>query len=395
VHLGWALVAYLCIFAYGLCDNSRGPIFPDLLRDFSLSDSAGSLFFLVASGAALLNNLFSIGLMERKGALWAVKFYCFLQIVGFLFIGFSPSFFSVLVGAAIFGASLGGNGIAVNILIAEASPVRIRRQMLAGLHCLYGLSSLLAPFFVTFMYHLGFGWKVALAWLSLGPAVVLGVTFLPWIESSVEARVTRELPDPIHPDKQLLRNRPWGPVMYYGAIISLYVVAELTISTRLVLFARRECGYSVEQANLLLSGFFLTLFLGRLYFALFKIPLRNRVILRWSAATGLVCFALGILVNPLWLSLAGLAFSLFYPGAIAYINDEMPAPQAAFVTSWGVTIQNLALVFMQFILGELTDRFSLGKALWLGPVCLAISLGFLLIRPGENRFFRGSRTSFP
>ena len=389
--MGWALVAYFCIFAYGLCDNSRGPIFPDLLRDFSLSDSMGSMFFLVASGAALLNNLFSIGLMERKGALWAVKFYCLLQVAGFLFIGFSSSFLCVLIGSAIFGASLGGNGIAVNILIAEASPIRLRRQMLAGLHCLYGLSSLLAPFFVTFMYHFGFGWKIALACLSVGPALVLAFAFLPMARATEEAGVERNLADPIHPKKQPMIKRPWRSAMYYSTIISLYVVAELTISTRLVLFARRDGGYSVDHANLLLSGFFLALFLGRFAFAVFKIPLRNRVILRLSAATGIICFALGILVSPLWLSVTGLAFSLFYPGAIAYINDEMPATEAAFVTSWGVTLQNLALVLMQFTLGELADRFSLGRALWLGPVCLAVSLGLLLIRPGENRLFREPR----
>jgi MFS transporter, FHS family, glucose/mannose:H+ symporter len=37
----WFIIAlaYSTLFLYGLIDNTRGPIFPDLLRDFSLSDA--------------------------------------------------------------------------------------------------------------------------------------------------------------------------------------------------------------------------------------------------------------------------------------------------------------------------------------------------------------------
>ena len=47
----------MSLFALGLVDNARGPVFPDILKEFSLTDTVGSLFFLVASFASLVHNL--------------------------------------------------------------------------------------------------------------------------------------------------------------------------------------------------------------------------------------------------------------------------------------------------------------------------------------------------
>jgi fucose permease len=162
-----------------------------------------------------------------------------------------------------------------------------------------------------------------------------------------------------------------------GLILAFYVISEVAISSRLALYARREVGLDVTQANLLLSGFFLLLFIGRLGSAIVHFPLSNLALLRLSAVTSLVAFSLGLLHHPGWLALCGLTMSVFYPCMMAYLAERM-GDRIGYATAWSVTIQLLGLMLMHFALGRIADVASLGAALWIGPICLAFVLVFLL-----------------
>jgi fucose permease len=164
--------------------------------------------------------------------------------------------------------------------------------------------------------------------------------------------------------------------LFFGTLGAFYVVAEISISTRLVLFARREWAYEIDAANGLLSLFFLGLFVGRFAAALFRFPWRSSSILKVSAVVGLVFYILGITVHPSWLALAGIPLSVFYPCMIAMVNEEQRA-HAGYITSWCITLQSFGVMVMHFVLGGLTDVFGLRGALWTGPLVLALVLIFL------------------
>ncbi len=62
----WAVFfACLSMFILGLSDNIRGPLFPELLRYFDISNTQASLSFGVASFAAFSGNLISTFLLKR------------------------------------------------------------------------------------------------------------------------------------------------------------------------------------------------------------------------------------------------------------------------------------------------------------------------------------------
>jgi fucose permease len=387
MRINWFVLGltYFTLFVFGLADNSRGPIFPDLIAQYGLTDAEGSFFFFTTSGFALFSSLFGSTWLKRLGAYQTLQAFSVIQGLGLVFMGFAPSYAMMLVGCAMFGASAGALGISQNLLVSESVPAHRRRQALSGLHCMYGVSSLLAPLLVTTLYGLGVQWRQVFAWVAAGSLLAVVISFKRRQRASVDVK----LEDPeAKADRSDGAGHPWGKIIYLGLILSFYVIAEIAISSRLVLFSRRECGLDVTQANLLLSLFFLLLFIGRLVFAIVNVPLRNPLLLKISAFSSLVCFSLGILHDPAWLSLCGLTMSMFYPCMMAFLAEEMGS-EIGFATAWCVTIQSFGLMLMHFSLGRMSDLVGLRVALWMGPVCLALILVFFAFK-GRIRVFRRS-----
>lgn len=374
----WFLLflAYFSLFALGLADNARGPVFPDLLREFSLSDSAGSLFFFAASAASLLNNVFAFYWLKKLGSERALKAFMLALVLGLLGVGYSERYPGVVLASVLFGASMGGLGIALNLSVSEAVPAHRRRQALSGLHCMYGVASLAAPLVVTGVYHRGGSWQGVFLVLAILPVILLvGSWFIQ--KRKVNPQQEEELLDAEVGDLSLAEKRKdFNHVLSLAIMIACYAIAEIAVSSRLVLYARRDVGLSVEKANLLLSAFFLFLFLGRLFFAVVHLPLRNWTILFVSGGVSLVVFCLGLVHDPVWLAFTGLTMSMFYPCAMAMVHDET-GRDAGSATSWVLIVQSLGLTLMHFALGYLSDRFSLGRALWIGPLCLILVLVYL------------------
>lgn len=385
---GWLLVAlgYFSLFTFGFIDNVRGPVFPDLLKEYGLSDTIGGLFFLLASAAGLVNNIVLFKWIEKIGAYRTTQVYSLAQVVGLTIIGFGQQYALTLLGAIIIGTSLGGLGISVNVLVIEgASPAR-RRQALSGLHCMYGVSSLLAPMLASLLYHNGLGWRGVLGWVALGPAAVMAVSF--FYHRRLERALAGDGSRPAQGAEvigDLSRARRVG--LYYALIGTFYVVAEISISTRLALYARRDWSYEIDAANLLLVVYFVGLFIGRLVSALVHLPWRSYNILVTSAALGLISYSLGLLVHPVWMAICGFFLSVFYPCMVALIAEEHEEI-SGYVTSWCITLQSFGIMAMHFLLGRLADDFGLGRALWLGPLTL---LSVLVCLSLHSRFASASR----
>lgn len=381
----WRLVglAYSGLLALGLVDGTRGPIFPDLLKEFSLSDSFGSLFFLVSSASGFLNNVLLLRWIEKIGPFRTTQVYCLGQAFGLATIGLGQSYLVLLFGSAILGASFGGLGISLNQMVAEEAHEKYRRRALSGLHCMYGISSLLSPLIISILYRFGYNWRVAAGLVSSVPLMVLAASFL--VISKVEASKKTRIRQEQHSNKIGTASdgnhqpRDWAAVGFFSMLCTLAVVGEISISAWLALYARRVGLYPPGKANLLVAMFFAGLFLGRLILALVPTQWSSLKMLTASVAASLVFASLGLLVSPIFLALTGLAMSIFYPSAIALISElrQGQGGDAAYVTSWCVTMQAVGVMAMHFMVGRISDRFGLAQALWVGPICLAVALVFL------------------
>ncbi|MES2854375.1 MAG: MFS transporter [Bdellovibrionota bacterium] len=357
MRINWFLIllAYSGLFFYGLVDNSRGPVFPDILATFQLSDSMGSVFFFLGSFAATMANATAFIWLKRWPALVSFRFFICLQTFGLAIVAWGPTYSVVLVGVFFFGLSLGGYGLLVNVLASEASVGDTRRRVIAGLHAMYGVSSLIAPLAVTLIYSFNGTWRTVLGGLGVLPLIVVFISFF-------------RRPSVVYasPKTDTQSSISFKAAFPYVAMIGIYVLAEVLLSTRIVLYARRELGYTSEDANFLLSGFFMALFAGRIAFTMFRLKTTTRRLLILSAAGGLGFYMLGLLVHPLAFVGCGLSFSFFYPCAMADVGDKLGADRAAVVMSWIQTFQSLAIMSMHFTMGLLSDHFGLNRAMWLG-----------------------------
>lgn len=371
-------LAFAVLFTLGLADNTRGPVFPDLLRDFALDNTQGSFFFFLASTASLVNNLGSAWWLPRLGPYRGVQVYLGLMLVGLLFIGLGPTFPLVLVGAALFGLSLGGLGILVNIVVGRSAAPERRRQAFSALHCTYGAASLFAPLLVSWVARLGASWNWAFPLLALMP---LSLLLLSLRRDGRELTAATGEPPAVVPAYEALSGGRgiWRRTFWVAMLTAGYVASELLISTRFVLLARREFAADLSTANRGLAWFFALLFLGRLYFAIARPAMRLQMVLVVSAALSLICFVLGLFFGPLWIVLAGAAMAPFFPSVIALIHDEFGEARD-FALSWTLTSVSLGLMAMHPLVGALTDRFGLLNAMWVGPACLAVSLSFLALK---------------
>jgi fucose permease len=368
VKLEWPLIflSYAGCALYGLVGTSRGSIYPDILNTFQVSNTEGALFYSLANLTGLAANLSTAKWYARLGPIHSMTFFLFLTAVGTWLIAGAWSFAILLAGSALLGFAMGGSGLLVNILAANATDdSRLRRQVLAGLHACYGVASFLAPLLVTWLTRLGFNWSLSFAILGVAPL------FGTWLSAKTPGRGTSS-----DWKSSFVDHKPYRRAIWYAGVCTLYVAVETLLQTRLVQYGRDALGFSVETSNGLLSGFFLTFFLGRLAFTLIPLKHSNAVILFASGVGALVLFMAGLYANPWGLALSGLGCSVFYPCMMALLTEEL-GPATPFAMTWCQTAQSIGCMLMHVAVGGLTDRFGLPRALLFGPACLLVMIGLL------------------
>ncbi len=377
----YLFLAFLAMLVLGLADNIRGPVFPDLLREFSLSDSRGSLFFMCASASGLVINIASVWWLRRYGPLSGIKIFQSFMSLGLFTISFSSSLIALYLGAVFVGLSFGGTGITQNILISWGATPKLRRKFYATLHSIYGLASLLAPLVLIVVYRLGFGWQKAFFLIGLLSLAVNIWSFF----------VKAQPDDPPYPAVQFRHTHtPLRTVCWFSAMISFYVVAELLIGTRLVLLARREWGIEASQANQLLSLFYFLLLSGRLVMSFWHFKAKTKNLLISSILISLCFFSVGVFTHPLIIALCGLPMSIFFPCALAFAYEEQ-ALGADNIIAWTLAWNAGAILIMHWLIGWISDVASLKIAILVGPASLLLCLTLLL----TQKYFALSPASRP
>lgn len=366
-------LSFFSLFAFGLADSSRGPVFPDLLRDFGLSDTKGALFFFVTSLFSLGNNFLSTYWLPRWGAFRSVRIYLAVQCLGLVVMGLAPDYVWLLVGSALFGVGMGGLGIAQNTLVGRSSEGHGRRRAYSFLHCMYGAASLVAPMAVSVLYSAGYKWQNVLLFMAVPSAFCWAVAF------------TRKAPvgDSGGATERARLGDAKKAVIPLAIALGVYVMSELLVSTRIVLLARREYGMDVVAANDRLTLFFALLFVGRMIFVFAPPHWASLTIVRVSAVLSTVTFAVGLLLGPGWLALTGLTMAPFFPAAMSHIQEKFGMAGSA-AMSWVFTFSSLLTMLMHQGVGVATDAFGLKTAMWIGPLALFVTL-FVL-------FFGSSKT---
>jgi fucose permease len=370
------VIAFASLLLFGLSDNIRGPLFPEILYTFAVSDSQGSWFFSFSSGAGILGSFVCAWLISKRGEKQTLEISLFLLIAAQLLVSFSPTFQSVLASKILFGFSLGLMGVIQNFLVVQASPEKYKKRILAGLHSMYAGASLLAPLLVNALVIV---WKNLHGETELWRAAFRATAFFSFLLLLVTLRQKKWI---IPNSKQALDNREMSNEsqfkrIYFSLILASYVAAEILISSRIALYLRREHAATLEESSFYTAGFFLCLLAGRSLFSFWSPNLSTRRQLILSLASSLVLILLGLFWHPLFLAVSGLAMAPFYPLMMGWAGEIFSKNLAASL-GLAMTLSNIAVLGMHLFLGMVSSWPGIRYGFMLGPLLCLIALGMLI-----------------
>jgi len=367
----WIILSYIALLSFGLLDNVRGPLYPEILKWFQVKTTQGSLFFSSASLCGLFICIINKFWLKRFGALRSLRFFILIMFVSCLGMGvsgfFKEGFFSLILFSSLFGVSTGGSGICMNILVAQGANEKWRRRALSGLHAVYGFASLFAPLFAGLWLKKAGSWSTALIFLSLIPLIT-------WLGSFVSVSNSK---DEIKVKETEYLQLPRSYSFILGLIFAFAVSAELSLSTQIPLYGEVVMGWDIQKSSFYLTLFFLFLLLGRFLFSIFHFPGKSHSWLLLSTGLGSVSYFLGLYVHPFFLPFSAFFISIFFPCAVDWISylfeNKIEKLMASIMTVVGVFV-----VSMHILIGRVTDLWGLKTALMMGPLFLFMSFTILL-----------------
>lgn len=365
-YLLW--VSFFSLFIYGFGDNLRGPLFPEIIRTYSLSDADASWYFALASLISFGGSLFVRNVKAVSHLLVLVYAGIFCVFLGFAIQHFATHYLVVLIGAGFFGLSIGLLGMAQNSLVILGSNRGNRVRMLAFLHSMYGLASLMAPLYVAIMSR--YPWQDIVfnfAWVALAFTLVSLYLHFKQKESIEHFSQFQD------PPKSGLSHIS---ELKISLAISLYVLAEIMISTRLALFMRRYFEYGLKDSSLYVTLFFICLLFGRLFASYATFSWSHKRWLVLSLLGSSLFILVGLFIHPMGFVISGFTMGPFYPLSMNYISHLFPAKTTTIV-AWTLAVQSILIVTMHWGIGKLTDLVDLRYALLMGPVLLTMSVFIL------------------
>ncbi len=364
------LISYASLFVFGISDNIRGPLFPEILQEFNISDSMGSLMFALSSLSGFVASHFARNLLRRFDRRSILQWACVGLTITMIGLASAPNFYVFLFFSILFGLNSGIIGLVPNVLVPLGSSPEKKQQLLSGLHAMYGIASLIAPMLVAGISFLSGNWRHTFALTALAP---LTLFFYSLHKSHHPHHQKPNLSKEEHKEN---RKKNFRPQVFLAFMVSFAVAAEVMISSRLALYMRRVWFYDLELSSLYVTYFFICLLCGRLLFTGVKFNRSIRFQLSGCLVITAILIILGLMVHPLFLAAAGFSIAPFYPLAIALISSEFPHDLDTAV-SYMMATDSMMLALMHLLVGKLSDSFGIHQAVFSGVFFLACSFALV------------------
>ncbi|MGZ3746937.1 MAG: MFS transporter [Pseudobdellovibrionaceae bacterium] len=355
----YIIISYFSLFVFGLTDNLRGPLFPEILKTYAVSDSLGSWMFAISSISGFVASYVARSLLKCFDRRFVLQGGCLSMILALLGLAWAPGFNVFLGFSFLLGMSLGIIGLIPNVLVSLGAPPNLKQRLMSGLHAMYGLASFCAPLVVAQVGTLTGNWRYVFLVAIAGP-LGLFLYSLHSTHNNLHEKPERSLEPQVRKKRQNLL-----PQLLIASMLSFDVAGEIMISSRLALFMRREWNFDLQQSSLYVTYFFIAMLVGRGLFAVVHFRHSIRSLLSTSIILTLVSGFAGLYVHPLFLALTGFSIAPFYPLSITFISGEFPEDLDSAI-SYLMTMDSLMLVFMHLAVGRMADLFGIHRALLVG-----------------------------
>lgn len=376
MNKAYIILAYTSLFALSLLDNGRGPAYPDILKDFAIDATKGSLIFSLASFSGLAINLTSGIWFKSLGAIKATYLSLISLALGgaaYYFSGEMNSFTVLMIASVLLGIGLSLCTITMNILVARGSNDQNRRQLFAGLHSVYGVTSFIAPYLLNGFILLSMGWK---EYFLVSALIVILVLLFNILKKPLDLHIDNYRESSFKASKR--------DIFLFGIFFGMYVSSELIISSRLSLIMETVYSYSKLDSAKALSLFFIFLAGGRLFFSFVKIPFKAVNLLKISIIGSLILLGLGVYIHPLFLSGLGITMSYFFPVALEFLSSIFQENTDK-MTTYIMTAISISLSINHYLFGVISGHFGTLSGLWLVLIFQVLCFILLFIMKGPQK----------
>ncbi|MEU9742244.1 MFS transporter [Micromonospora chersina] len=393
------LLAYLAFVSLGLPDGLIGVGWPSIRRDLGVPTEAVGVVLTAGTVAYLTSSVLAGFTLARLGVGWLLAGSTLLAGVALTGYASTPAL-AVMVGfALVLGLGSGAIDAGLNAYAAGAFGPRHMNWM----HAFFGLGVAIGPLIMTAVLGAGLSWRwgyavVAAAQLALATAFALTVRL--W-RAGPPAGATLP-PDPIAP--QVV---PGGPaegapearrssigatlrlpaVWLGGAAFAVYVAIEVSTGLWAFLLLTEGRGLAAAVAGLCVSGYWGSLFVGRVVQGVVAERLGTARVLRGSLlgmAGGAVLVALPA---PGWVTVAGLlvvgfAAAPVFPLLTLTTAERVGRDHADRTIGLQIGAAGLGAALVPAAVGVLLARVSVAA---LGPTLVVLAVTLLALHAVGDR----------
>lgn len=249
------MLAYLAFISLGLPDGLIGVGWPSIRSDFEVSTESVGLLLFAGTAGYLTASVVAGFSIERLGVGWLLAGSTALASLALAGYAVSPGL-PVMVGFALL-AGVGGGAIDSGLNAYAASAFGPRQMN--WLHAFFGLGVALGPLIMTSVIGGGHSWRWGYAIVATGQ-LALATAFM-LTARSWSGRATPAQPVATTRKRDTLAlPGVWLGVLAFG----IYVAIEVAAGLWAYLLLTEGRGFSATGAGLCVSGYWASLFVGRL-----------------------------------------------------------------------------------------------------------------------------------
>jgi fucose permease len=250
------ILSCIVFIALGILTATIGPVLPDLARNtLSTLEAVGSIFTAIFLGA-FLAQIAAGTLADRFGPRPVLISGIVIMSAGMLGVTLSNSVFLLFASGLLAGLGHGAVDISVNLLAARVFQERSTAAVNL-VNFFFGVGAVAGPAMASFTIN---RWNTGIPVIWVGIGVVL--VCIPFIALFMQSPV-----DHMKISPEGLSRAPFyrSPLLWIaGMILFLYVGSENGMGGWTGTYLQQSISIPADQAALIVSGFWMTLTLGRL-----------------------------------------------------------------------------------------------------------------------------------
>jgi fucose permease len=375
------LLAYFAFISLGLPDGLIGVGWPSIAPDLGVPLDAVGLLLIAGTTGYITSSVAAGFTIARLGVGWLLAGSTALASLALTGYATSPVLAMMIGCALLLGLGSGAIDSGLNAYAAAAFGPRHMNWM----HAFFGLGVAIGPLIMTSVISAGLSWRWGYAAVATAQAVLataFALTARNWAaHRPVEDGEAPALKVPI-------RDTLAIPAVWLGALaFAVYVAVEVAAGLWAYLLLTEGRGLSGAVAGVCVSGYWASLFLGRVVQGVVAERLGSDQVLRASLGGMVAGAVLVALPAPGWVAVVGLAIIGFaaapvFPLMTLTTADRVGTAHADRAIGVQIGAAGLGGALLPGAVGVLLNRLDVE---YLGPALVMLSVLLLVLYLASSR----------